>query len=89
MAIVHTTENEFCPSSPEEWRNWLENNHKTASHVWLIFFKKAAKKPTLTWSQAVDHALCFGWIDSVKKQGTKKVTSSFSAPENPTVHGQK
>jgi uncharacterized protein YdeI (YjbR/CyaY-like superfamily) len=54
----------FCPASPQEWREWLERNHETKQAVWLIYFKKIAKKPTLTWSQAVDEALCFGWIDS-------------------------
>ena len=60
-------EETFCPSSPSEWRHWLEGNHKTKKCIWLIYFKKATMKPILSWSEAVDQALCYGWIDSVKK----------------------
>jgi uncharacterized protein YdeI (YjbR/CyaY-like superfamily) len=54
----------FCPSSPEQWREWLQAHHATRQSVWLVYYKKAANQPSLTWSQAVDEALCFGWIDS-------------------------
>lgn len=57
----------FCPSNKQEWRAWLKNNHKKEEAVWLIFFKKGSKTPNLDWSEAVDEALCFGWIDSVKR----------------------
>ncbi|MCG8409978.1 MAG: YdeI/OmpD-associated family protein [Bacteroidales bacterium] len=57
----------FCPSDKKDWRNWLEQNHKTKEAVWLIFYKKKSNTPNLTWSEAVDEALCFGWIDGVKK----------------------
>ena len=50
-------------SSPAELRAWLEQHHKTDSEVWVGYYKKATGKPTLTWSEAVDEALCFGWID--------------------------
>jgi uncharacterized protein YdeI (YjbR/CyaY-like superfamily) len=54
----------FCPSSPEHWREWLQAHHATRQSVWVVYYKKAANQPSLTWSQAVDEALCFGWIDS-------------------------
>lgn len=54
----------FCPASPQHWREWLQANHATRQSVWLVYYKKAANQPSLTWSQAVDEALCFGWIDS-------------------------
>lgn len=57
----------YCPDSQSEWRNWLENNHKTEQAVWLVYYKKATDKASLSWSAAVDEALCFGWIDSTKK----------------------
>ncbi|MCG8474740.1 MAG: YdeI/OmpD-associated family protein [Cytophagales bacterium] len=57
----------FCPSDKKDWRDWLEQNHKKKEAVWLIFFKKKSSTPNLSWSEAVDVALCFGWIDSVKK----------------------
>jgi uncharacterized protein YdeI (YjbR/CyaY-like superfamily) len=50
-------------SSPAEFRAWLEEHHETASEVWVGYWKKATGKPSLTWSEAVDEALCFGWID--------------------------
>lgn len=56
-----------CPSSPQHWREWLQAHHATRQSVWLVYYKKAANRPTLTWSQAVDEALCFGWIDSQAK----------------------
>jgi uncharacterized protein YdeI (YjbR/CyaY-like superfamily) len=58
---------EFCPINKEEWREWLELNHQKKDAVWLIFYKKKSAKFNLTWSDSVDEALCFGWIDSVKK----------------------
>jgi uncharacterized protein YdeI (YjbR/CyaY-like superfamily) len=50
---------------PEGWRAWLEANHETADEVWLGMHKKRSPKHDMTWSQAVDEALCFGWIDGV------------------------
>jgi uncharacterized protein YdeI (YjbR/CyaY-like superfamily) len=52
-------------SSPDEFRAWLEEHHETATEVWVGYWKKATGKPSLVWSQAVDEALCFGWIDGV------------------------
>ena len=48
---------------PESWRAWLEENHSDESELWVGFHKRATKKPSLTWPQSVDEALCFGWID--------------------------
>ena len=50
-------------SSPQEFYDWLEQNHETADEVYLGYWKKHTGKPSLTWSEAVDQALCFGWID--------------------------
>ncbi len=58
---------EFCPSDKDDWRKWLEVNHIKKDAVWLIVYKKNASKSNLNWSESVDEALCFGWIDSVKK----------------------
>lgn len=57
----------YCPKSPKEWRKWLEKNHESKQSVWLVYFKASTKTPSLSWSEAVDEALCFGWIDSTKK----------------------
>jgi uncharacterized protein YdeI (YjbR/CyaY-like superfamily) len=52
-------------ASPEEFRAWLEEHHESEREVFVGYWKKATGKPSLTWSQAVDEALCFGWIDGV------------------------
>jgi uncharacterized protein YdeI (YjbR/CyaY-like superfamily) len=53
-------------TSPEELGDWFDANHDTATELWLGSYKKATGKPTVTWSEAVDAALCVGWIDSVR-----------------------
>lgn len=58
---------EYCPSGKQDWRNWLELNHNKESAVWLIFYKKKSANFNLSWSESVDEALCYGWIDSEKK----------------------
>ena len=50
-----------------DWRAWLEQNHDSAHEVVVGFYKKASGKPSITWPEAVDEALCFGWIDSVRR----------------------
>jgi uncharacterized protein YdeI (YjbR/CyaY-like superfamily) len=54
----------FYPKNTKEWRKWLEKNHEKKEAVWLLYYKKASGKPSITWSESVDQALCFGWIDS-------------------------
>lgn len=54
----------FCPKSKKEWRAWLQKNHAKEQSVWLIYHRKSSGVPSITWSEAVDEALCFGWIDS-------------------------
>jgi uncharacterized protein YdeI (YjbR/CyaY-like superfamily) len=49
--------------APEEFYAWLEEHHETAAEVYVGYWKKHTGKPSLTWSEAVDQALCFGWID--------------------------
>jgi uncharacterized protein YdeI (YjbR/CyaY-like superfamily) len=49
--------------SPRAFYDWLEKNHKTADEVYVGYWKRHTRKPSLTWSEAVDQALCFGWID--------------------------
>ncbi len=51
-------------TSPDQWRSWLENNHARANEAWLVHFKKGYQDSTLLLVEAVEEALCFGWIDS-------------------------
>lgn len=57
---------EYCPKNKHDWRKWLASNHEKKDAVWLIFYKKKSPKYNLSWSESVDEALCFGWIDSTK-----------------------
>lgn len=59
---------EFEPENRAEWRAWLSQYHSSARGVWLVLRKKAAPLPNLTWAEAVQEALCFGWIDSVGRK---------------------
>ena len=58
---------EYCPRDSNDWRLWLEENHQQKEAVWLIFYKTKSPHHNLSWGHAVDQALCYGWIDSVKK----------------------
>ena len=51
----------------DQWRAWLKKNHKTAREIWLIYYKKNSGKPRISYNDAVEEALCFGWIDSTAK----------------------
>lgn len=57
----------FYPANRQEWRHWLEENHQSKKTIWLVCYKKHTNKDTITWSDAVDEALCFGWIDSTAR----------------------
>ncbi|HUS85688.1 MAG TPA: YdeI/OmpD-associated family protein [Bacteroidales bacterium] len=49
----------------EDWRKWLEKNHTSRKEVWLIYYKKHTCKPRIPYTDAVEEAICFGWIDSI------------------------
>jgi uncharacterized protein YdeI (YjbR/CyaY-like superfamily) len=51
----------------EEFREWLEKNHKTCKEIWLIQYKKFTQKPSIPYADAVEEAICFGWIDGFEK----------------------
>jgi uncharacterized protein YdeI (YjbR/CyaY-like superfamily) len=57
----------FYAASRRHWRQWLQKHHAKKQSVWLIMYKKDAGVPTLSWGQAVEEALCFGWIDSTRR----------------------
>ena len=62
---MHTSPpNSTHPKSRAEWRKWLEENHTRTEGVWLIIYKKGTGKPRVDYAEAVEEALCFGWIDS-------------------------
>lgn len=71
---------QFYPTSQEEWRNWLMENHQTKKGVWLLCYKKSTGKPSIIWGDAVAEALCFGWIDSVRKSVDEFSYIQFYSP---------
>jgi uncharacterized protein YdeI (YjbR/CyaY-like superfamily) len=54
--------------TPSEFRKWLEKNHAKKRELWLGFYKKASNKASIRWPESVDEALCFGWIDGIRKR---------------------
>lgn len=54
--------------TPAEFRAWLETNHETATELWVGFHKKSTGRPSMIWQEAVEQALCFGWIDGIRKK---------------------
>ena len=56
---------EIYPADAAAWEAWLDEHHETEPEVWLVYWKKAAGKPSVTWAEAVEVALKFGWIDGL------------------------
>ena len=55
-------------ATPGRWRDWLERHHATAPELWVGFYKRDTGRPSITWPESVDQALCFGWIDGVRRR---------------------
>ena len=66
-----------------EWRNWLENNFDTKQEVWLVYAKKSTGKQRIQYNDAVEEALCFGWIDSTNKTLDNDHTIQRFTPRKP------
>jgi uncharacterized protein YdeI (YjbR/CyaY-like superfamily) len=69
--------------SQEEFRTWLEKNHSRKRELWVGFKKKGSRQPSLTWPESVDQALCFGWIDGIRKSRDE---SSYVIRFSPRKH---
>ena len=67
----------------QEWRKWLEENHTKASEIYLVFYKLSTKKPTVTYEESVEEALCFGWIDGVRKGIDEETYMNRFTPRKP------
>ena len=65
--------------SPSNFRRWLEKNHAITQEVWVGYYKKSSRQPSMTWPESVDGALCFGWIDGIRKSvDDLRYTSRFT-----------
>ena len=54
--------------TPADFRQWLEQHHATVQELWVGYYKKDSGRPSITWPESVDEALCFGWIDGLRKR---------------------
>lgn len=73
----------FFPT-PAKWRAWLEKNYAKTTELWVGYYKKDSGKPSITWPESVDQALCFGWIDGLRKSlGDESYMIRFT-PRKPT-----
>ncbi|MFH6942491.1 YdeI family protein [Flavobacterium sp. FlaQc-50] len=79
----------FYPASSQDWRAWLIENHNVKQSIWLVCYKKQANVPTITWSDAVDEALCFGWIDSTRKSVDSDKFIQFFTRRKPSSNWSK
>lgn len=70
-------------ASPAEFREWLEKNHATAQELWVGYHKKSTGKPSMTWPESVDQALCFGWIDGIRKTVDENSYTNRFTPRKP------
>ena len=75
MEITET----FYARDRNTWRKWLEKHHESYKEVWLVYYKKHTGKPTVSYNDAVEEALCFGWIDStIKRIDDEKYAQKFT-----------
>ena len=74
----------FYPPSRQHWREWLQENHSNKQSIWVVMYKKDSGIPTITWSDAVDEAICFGWIDSTKRPVDHEKSIQYFTRRKPT-----
>ena len=67
----------------KKWRAWLRKHYKTEKEIWLVYYKKATGKPRIEYNDAVEEALCFGWIDSTVKSLDEKRSAQRFSPRKP------
>lgn len=72
-----------------DWRSWLKKHYKTEKEVWLVYYRKHTGKPRIAYNQAVEEALCFGWIDSrVKGVDEERFAQRFSVRKPKSTYSQ-
>jgi uncharacterized protein YdeI (YjbR/CyaY-like superfamily) len=81
--MAKATANSTHPKTRAEWRAWLAKHHTRAEGVWLVAYKKATGKPRVEYDEAVEEAVCFGWIDSTEKKLDDERTMLWFAPRKP------
>jgi uncharacterized protein YdeI (YjbR/CyaY-like superfamily) len=71
-------------AKPADFRAWLQKNHGSQTELWVGFHKKGSGKPSITWPESVDEALCFGWIDGIRKSIDESSYMIRFTPRKPT-----
>lgn len=66
MAVIDQYDR-LQPTSRQEWRDWLAANHATSPGIWFVYYKQSSGKQQVSYDDAVEEALCFGWIDSLAR----------------------
>lgn len=75
---------------PADLRAWLEEHHTTRDHLWVGYHKKATRRPSVTWGETVEEALCFGWIDGIRRSlGDERYTIRFTPRRPGSVWSQR
>lgn len=70
-------------TDPNEWREWLHAHYRTEKEIWLVYYKKETGKPRIGYNEAVEQALCFGWIDSIVRSLDEDRTVQRFSPRKP------
>ncbi len=83
MAKFDDSLGSFQAVDRKAWRNWLYENHQNCQGVWLIYYKVASGKPSIRYQEAVQEALCFGWIDSQIKSLDEERYKQIFTPRKP------
>jgi len=67
----------------QQWRSWLSKHHLTAREIWLVRYRKDTGKPSVSYEESVEEALCYGWIDSQERRLDSKRTAQRFTPRSP------
>lgn len=73
-------------ATQSELRKWFQKHHQTETEVWIGYYKKATGIPSIDWSQSVDEAICFGWIDGIRRKIDEQSYKIRFTPRNPKSH---
>lgn len=86
---IHKGINTCYAKTRKEWRKWLEKNHQSAKSVWLIMYHKSSETSSIYYDEAVEEAICFGWIDSIAHKRDEESKYQFFAPRKPKSNWSK
>ncbi len=79
----------FYAADRKAWRDWLEKHYRDEKEIWLIYYRKQSGKPRISYNDAVEEALCFGWIDStVKNLDAERIIQKFSLRKPNSAYSQ-